>query len=126
MDRLIAKFGNSPAEEIKPSEIKAWLDEHETWSLATKNRFIALLKLTYRLAEEAQKIKYNPARLVRQSKEDNARIRWLTDEEEVTLRAAIPGEHLSEFLIGLNTGMRKSEQYKKALWENVDFVNGLL
>jgi integrase len=126
MKRLVAKFGNSPAEDIKPSEIKRWLEEHEEWSLATKNRFIALMKLTYRLAEEAQKIKYNPARLVRQQKEDNARIRWLTDEEETKLRAAIPSEHLSEFEIGLHTGMRKSEQYEKGLWENVDFANGLL
>jgi len=126
MEKLIAKFGNSPAEEIKPSEIKAWLEERHEWSLATKNRYIALLKLTYRLAEEAQKIKYNPARLVRQAKENNARIRWLTDEEETKLRAAIPSEHLGEFEIALNTGARKSEQYKKALWENVDFTNNLL
>src|ERR1035438_2238966 len=96
MKTLVAKFGNSPAEEIKPSEIKNWLDDHDEWALATKNRFIALLKLTYRLAEEAQKIKYNPARLVRQSKEDNGRIRWLTDEEETKLRAVIPMEHISE------------------------------
>ena len=126
MKTLVAKFGNSPAEEIKPHEFRDWLDEHDEWALATKNRYIALLKLTYRLAEERQRIKYNPARLVRQAKENNARIRWLTDEEETKLRAAIPSDHVAEFEIGLHTGMRKSEQYEKAVWENVDFVNNLL
>lgn len=67
-----------------------------------------------------------PARLARQAKENNARIRWLKDAEETKLRTAIPAEHVSEFEIGLNTGMRKSEQYEKAQWENVDFANGLL
>jgi integrase len=126
MAALVDKFGNSAAEEIKPSEIKAWLEERNEWSLATKNRYIALLKLTFRLAEEAQKIKYNPARLVRQQKENNARIRWLTDAEETKLRTKIPSEHLQEFEIALHTGMRKSEQYEKASWENADFANNLL
>jgi len=71
------------------------------------------MKLTYRLAEERQLIKYNPARLVRQQKENNARIRFLTDEEETALRKHIPAEHLPEFEIGLHTGMRKSEQYER-------------
>jgi site-specific recombinase XerD len=126
MTKLVARFGNSVAEEITPPEIKAWLEQHDEWSLATKNRYIALLKLTYRLAEEAQKIKYNPARLVRQLKENNARIRWLTQEEEMKLRAVIPAEHIAEFEIGLHTGMRKSEQYEKAIWENLDSTNNLL
>src|SRR5215813_11334575 len=84
------------------------------------------MKLTYRLADERQFIKYNPARLVRQQTENNARIRFLTDEEEATLRTYILAEHLPEFEIGLHTGMRKSEQYEKAVWENVDFLNNLL
>jgi site-specific recombinase XerD len=126
MKALKAEFGNMPAEEIKPAEIRDWLDEHEEWTVATRNRFLALMKLTYRLAEERQLIKYNPARLVRQQTENNARIRFLTDEEETALRAHIPAQYLPEFEIGLHTGMRKSEQYEKAVWENVDFLNNLL
>ena len=115
MKVLKVKFGNCPAEDITPTQIKDWLKEHDKWTLATKNRFIALMKLVYRLAEERQQIKYNPARLVRQAKENNARIRYLTDEEEKTLRTHIPSKHLPEFEIGLHTGMRKSEQYEKAV-----------
>ena len=52
----------------------------------------ALLKLVYRLAERAQRIKYNPARLIRQQRENNARIRWLSDKEETALRRVIRGD----------------------------------
>jgi hypothetical protein len=82
MKVLVAEFGNLAAEEITPTAIKTWIQAHPQWSLATKNRYTALLKLTYRLAEEAQQIRYNPARLVRQPKENNARIRWLTGEKK--------------------------------------------
>ena len=40
---------------------EAWLQSKTEWALATKNRYIALLKLIYRLAKRAQRIKYNPA-----------------------------------------------------------------
>lgn len=79
MKVLVAEFGNC-AEDVTPSIISSWLDEHDEWTLATKNRYIALLKLTYRLAE-AQKIKYNPARRVQQAKENNERIRRLNQYE---------------------------------------------
>ena len=126
MKTLKKEFGDCQAESIAPSQIRDWLDEHEEWTVATRNRYLALMKLTYRLAEERQLIKYNPARLVRQQSENNARIRFLTDEEEQTLRTHIPSKHMPEFEIGLHTGMRKSEQYQKAVWENVDFMNNLL
>ena len=73
MKNLLAEFGNCPAEDITPQQIEAWLSSRTEWALATKNRYIALLKLVYRLAEAAQRIKYNPARLVRQKKENNWR-----------------------------------------------------
>jgi len=108
-----------------------------------KNRYIALMKLTYRLAEVAQKIKYNPARLVRQPKENNERIRYLNQyepapaqleylndckDEESRLRAVIQHdcpERLPEFEIALHTGMRRKEQYG-ATWDKVDFLSGRL
>ena len=101
------------------------------------------MKLVYRLAEERQRIKYNPARLVRQPKENNERIRYLNQfepspteleylkphrDEESRLRAVIRHdypEHLPEFEIGLHTGMRRKEQYG-ATWDKVDFFTGRL
>ena len=87
MRHIKEEFGGRPADDITRGEIQQWLDSKaEDWSIATRNRYLALLKLTYRLAEEDGTVKTNPARLVRQSKEDNGRVRYLSDSEEVTLR----------------------------------------
>src|SRR5216684_3720876 len=53
--------------------------------------------------------------------EDNARIRFLSADEEENLRKAIEKrcpERMPEFDLALNTGVRLSEQYG-LLWENV-------
>jgi integrase len=125
MPNLVDEFGNFPAEEITPQQIEAWLSSRPEWAVATKNRYVALLKLVRRLAEEAQRIKYNPARLVRQKKENNARVRWLTDREETALRKVIPLDHLPEFETALHTGMRCGEQYGME-WEYIDFKNRVI
>jgi site-specific recombinase XerD len=143
MKVLVSEFGRQPAEEITPEQIEGWLQGHSEWTLATKNRYTALLKLTYRLAEKAKRIKYNPARLVRQPKENNERIRYLNQfepppteleyltphrDEESRLRAVIQHdypEHLPEFEIALHTGMRRKEQYG-ATWDKIDFFTGRL
>jgi site-specific recombinase XerD len=84
MPALTKEFGNRIAEDVTRG-IQKWLDSKAgKWSPATRNRYLALLKLTYRLAEEDGAIKFNPVRLVRQSKEDNSRVRYLSDAEETT------------------------------------------
>ena len=84
------------------------------------------MKLTYRLAEECDVIRYNPARLVQQRKENNERVRYLTDAEEITLRSVIQKsyiEHLPEFEVALMTGMRQSDQFERT-WGDVDLNAG--
>jgi integrase len=66
----------------------------------------------------------NPARLVEQRAENNARIRFLSDEEEKRLREAITRQfpwHMPEFDVALNTGMRLSEQYSLE-WSQVSLT----
>jgi len=125
---LKAEFGDCAAESITPEQFETWLKSKTEWAVATKNRYIALMKLVYRIAERAQRIKYNPARLVRQQKENNARIRWLSDKEEAALCKVIRRdcpERILEFEIALHTGMRRSEQYRMQC-EYVDLKNGLI
>ena len=76
----------------------------------------------FRLDIENGKVTVNPARLVRRRREDNARVRWLTADEETKLRAAIQSDYPNElpaFDLALHTGMRQSEQYRRT-WDCVD------
>jgi site-specific recombinase XerD len=122
LSKVLPDFGERPANKVKPQDIDAWLTAN-TKTPATSNRYRALFSLIYREALRNGKVMGNPARLVRQRHEDNAVIRWLTDEEETRLRAAIaehyPG-HLPELVISLGMGMRLAEQFGLQ-WESVDF-----
>jgi site-specific recombinase XerD len=127
METLLAWFREYPADGITAQDIERRF-ERKTWSPATCNRFRALLSLTYRLAIRSGKVKENPARLVKHRLEDNARIRFLSDEEEIALRKAIEAqcpEHLPELELALHTGMRVSEQYGLT-WADVSFARRVL
>jgi site-specific recombinase XerD len=120
MEVLLRWFREYPAESITAQDIERQFQKQE-WQPATCNRYRALLSFAYQLAIRNGKVKQNPARLVEHRHEDNARIRFLYDEEEKNLRRAIEArcpEHLPEMVLALHTGIRLSEQYG-LLWENV-------
>jgi site-specific recombinase XerD len=120
MEVLLGWFREYPAESITAQDIERQFQKQE-WAPATPNRYRALLSLTYRLAIRNGKVKENPARLVPHRLEDNARIRFLSVDEETALRKAIETrcpEQMPEFDLALNTGLRLSEQYG-LLWGNV-------
>jgi site-specific recombinase XerD len=121
--KIVADFGETPVDKIKPADIDAWLSR-VTKTPATSKRYRALFSLIFREALRNGKIASNPARLVRQRAENNGRIRFLTDAEETSLRDAIwerfPEHEAAELTISLGTGMRLSEQYTLA-WKNIDF-----
>jgi integrase len=113
MKLIVEAFGERVADEIKPSDIDTWISAHE-WSPATKNRYKNVFGKTFKIALADGKITGNPARMVEQRAENNARIRFLSAEEEKRLREAIARRfpmHLPEFDVALNTGMRKGEQF---------------
>jgi site-specific recombinase XerD len=73
-------------------------------------------------------VKENPARQVRHRLENNARIRFLSAEEETKLRNAMQAacpEHIAELELALNTGLRLSEQYR-LLWQDVSLARRTL
>jgi site-specific recombinase XerD len=127
METLLGWFREHPAEAITAQDIERRF-EQEKWSPATINRYRALLSLSYRLAIRNGKMKENPARLVRHRLENNARIRFLSPEEEIKLRTAMESacpERMAELDIALNTGLRLSEQYG-LLWQDLSFVRRTL
>jgi integrase len=69
------------------------------------------------------KVKLNPARLVRQRKENNGRIRFLSTEEEQALRKVMLEKGFKDapqLDLALNTGLRLGEQYGLT-WDCIDF-----
>jgi site-specific recombinase XerD len=125
MEKLLARFRERVADSITPQDLEQHLAqtaEENDWAPATVNRYRALISLVFRLGIESGKVKENPARLVKHRQENNARVRWLTPEEEVRLRAAISAmypDHMPELDLALNTGLRLSEMYGLR-WEYVN------
>jgi integrase len=146
MVKLKELWGSCDAESITTAEIEQQLGacaRDEKWAPSTFNHYRALLMLTYREARRAAKVNVNPARDVRHRKEDNGRVRYLDqfkplptkDEylkqfatEETRLRAAVERdypEHLAEFELGVNTGLRMGSMYALT-WEMVDLSSRML
>jgi integrase len=110
-------FGGRAAEEISKQEIVRWLTSvaaERRWAPATKNRWQAAFSLAFRVGIENEKVEKNPAARIGRSKEDNGRVRFLSEEEESSLRGAIADRtprHVPAFDLSLHSGMRASEQF---------------
>jgi integrase len=124
VNQILPDFGERIANNIKPNEIDAWIIEN-TRTAATANRYRAVFSLIFREALRNGKVSANPARLVKQRREGNGRVRWMKDDEEKSLRKVIANlypdtTYLDELTISLGTGMRLSEQFN-LVWKQVDF-----
>ena len=130
METFLAWFRGRSAEEITPQDIERKLSTLADPGLkaATLNRYRTLLSLIYSLAIRNGKLSSNPVRKVKRRKENNERVRFLDEREEVALREKIRELHAereAEFDLALHTGMRRGEQYQLR-WENIDFSNGII
>ena len=85
---ILREFGSRTAPSITPQDIERWLTGNG-WSAGTINRFRATLSLVFRLAIANRKAESNPVKLVRRKKENNGRVRFLSAEEELALRAVL-------------------------------------
>jgi integrase len=86
------------------------------------------MSLSYRLGILNRKVTCNPARSVTHRREDNNRVRFLTEEEGKKLRKVIEAKwplHLPELDLAINTGLRKGSQYSLT-WDMVDFRGRML
>jgi site-specific recombinase XerD len=115
-------FGNLPADTISPALIEEYFKRRTDLKPATINRLRSFLSMVFQQAIGNGKAEKNPARLVRLRKEANARIRFLTFEEEDLIRAIIlerTPTHEPAFTFALETGMRLSEQHTMT-WDQVN------
>lgn len=112
---LLPTFGDMRAEDIKKQDIVRWLGketEKRAWKPASRNRWQAAFSFIFRVGVDNEKIETNPAAGIRRKVENNGRIRFLSPDEEKTLRRVITDPcQLAALDLSLNTGMRMSEQY---------------
>lgn len=123
-------FVGRAADAITPADVESSLEQAEKekrWKASTFNHHLTLISLVYRLAIRNRKAKENPARAVQRRKEDNSRVRFLTPDEEAELRKVIRSRpewagHLPEFELALHTGLRRTDMYKRLVWESVNLA----
>jgi len=117
---ILKEFFGDDLDKITPSRIEDFKAKMlEKYSKAYVNRYLACLKTIFNLGIKNELITYNPMKAVKMLKEDNQKIRYLTEDEECRLFEFLP-EHLKPIVIcALQTGLRKSN-ILNLRWELVD------
>ncbi len=122
---LMPFFKDSNLSSISPKMISRYkvLRKGDGVKPATVNRELAMLSKAFNLAvKEWEWANNNPASKVSKERENNARDRWLTIEEEKRLLDISP-EWVKQILIfGLNTGLRLGE-LSSLEWSRVNILN---
>ncbi len=126
-------FGSEPIEGItweRVEQFKSLRSRTKTRSggkrsPTTINRELSILSKAFTIAVKANVIRRNPCREVERFKTDNARSRFLSDEEEARLYEALGDHQMVKNVVtmALNTGMRQGEIFKLK-WFDVDFTRG--
>ena len=114
LNSLLPAFGKMKAEDITPQKISSYFSTRTDLKPASLNRYRSTMSMIFAEGIRNGRVDANPARLVRLRKEANARLRFLTFEEEALIRKIILKrcpQHEPDFTVALETGMRLSEQH---------------
>ena len=121
------RFGARLLEELTPAELERVKTERvQLVEPATVNRELAFLKHVYNVAIRDSKTERNPVSKIKLLREPSGRVRYLTDEEEARLMAALPTDaERQRVTVLLQTGLRKSE-FLGLRWKDADLRAGVL
>ncbi|MHC4521848.1 MAG: tyrosine-type recombinase/integrase [Planctomycetota bacterium] len=129
VNQLMAKFGNLALADFNTKIVKRFKTERlKVNKAATVNRTLALLKHMFKEGVEYEMVSeevFNKVRKVKLVKENNRRLRYLSQEEcKELIDACSP--HLKPIVItALNAGMRLGE-ILNLKWEQVDLKHGFI
>jgi integrase len=118
----IRELGEKPLRGIRPGDIETVRNrmKAEQYKTASINRYLATLRAAFYQAMRNGKAERSPFEQLKLDKENNKRIRWLSDEEEHRLFQVLPRQYHSLVKVALHTGLRKTEQLSLT-WADVDF-----
>jgi site-specific recombinase XerD len=128
---LVDLFGDMTVDTITHQTIEQKIDAVATdrkWTGATRNRHLALLSLTFKLAKKSKKVTTNPVHDVQKSKESLGVVRYLLPEEETRLRNVIELDYPARWAtiqLHLHTGTRASELHNLK-WTEVSRTTALM
>lgn len=128
--RILRAFGSRPANGITAQEIQQWKVSllqttylkggvSRPLSPASVKHHIDLLRTIFNLAITSQKVTTNPVKQVAKIKLNNARVRYLSADEEVRLFSALPKKSHDMVRVALLTGLRASN-FLELEWTNID------
>src|SRR5262245_13443966 len=106
--------------QVTPGDIERYVARRiEEMAPASINRELAFLKHVFNIAIRDGLAESNPVRPVKLFRENNQRMRFLTDEEDPRLRDAIGEEEWPKVAVAAHTGLRQAELFHLE-WEHVD------
>lgn len=125
IDQLLPKFGRLLLKEISPRAVESYMTERIEAGAkpATVNRDVACLKRLFSKGVEWNVCRETPLRRVRLLREQNARVRYLSDDERKALLDACKGHLRDAVMLALYAGMRKGE-ILGLRWEDIDLDRG--
>ncbi len=124
--RWAQRFKGRTLRSILPLDVETWAARRaQVAAAATVNRELSFLRRVFNVALANDLVERSPVKGIKFYRENNARVRWLADDEEARLRHEIGEDCWPLVSLAIQTGLRQSEQFRLR-WTDVDFANGIL
>jgi len=109
LDRFSKRWGTLDLDQLRTKTVEDYLTErlHDV-TLATVSKELGILKSAYARAMRWDWVSNTPFRGIALNQDGEERVRWLTDDEECRLVATAAPWLRDLILVGLDTGLRRS------------------